>query len=130
MPLDAAVTTNVAIPPMKALPQPTLSTRTARRHWIVVLALLCFGASQVQDVRAADVPNPPTSPSPTLATDTLPAGVQLDGAATSEEPTLVSRWWFWTAVGAVAIATAAIIVASSRGSAPPSTTLGNRTFQP
>lgn len=46
------------------------------------------------------------------------------------QPSLFTRWWFWTAVGAVAAATVAVIVISSRGQAPPATDLGNQVFQP
>jgi hypothetical protein len=64
----------------------------------------------------------PTPPNPALDLSTpTPAPAQ---------PSLLHRWWFWTAVGAAAAATVAIIVISSRGHAPPTTDLGNQEFQP
>jgi hypothetical protein len=49
---------------------------------------------------------------------------------TQPQAPLFRRWWFWTAVGVAAAATAAVIVISSRGHAPPATDLGNQEFQP
>lgn len=58
-------------------------------------------------------------------------GLDLDnGTPQAEAPSLFRRWWFWSAVGAVAAATLATIVVSSRGQAPPATDLGNQEFHP
>jgi hypothetical protein len=61
-----------------------------------------------------------------------PAGLDVNRqpAAPSAAPksTILERWWFWTAVGAVAAATVGVIIVSSRGSAVPSTELGNQVF--
>jgi len=60
-----------------------------------------------------------------MATD--PAAVGPEAApvvvATPDEPFYV-KWWFWTAVGALAVATVVILAASS-DSGPPKTNLGN-----
>jgi len=50
------------------------------------------------------------------------APVVVMGAA-PDEPFYV-KWWFWTAVGAFAVATVVILAASS-DSGPPRTNLGN-----
>jgi len=74
---------------------------------------------------------PPLEPDlAALATAAPPAGLQLNQTDPGSPPTMVSRWWFWTALGAVAVASAVVIVASSRGAAPPATALGNRVFAP
>lgn len=45
------------------------------------------------------------------------------------EKPIYSKWWFWTGVGVVAVgATAGIYAASSGGSSPPTTDLGNIVF--
>ncbi|MBN2573474.1 MAG: hypothetical protein JXP73_02815 [Deltaproteobacteria bacterium] len=80
---------------------------------------------------AAQVPLPP----PVAAQDSLPppANPALDLSAPAQEqpkPSLLGRWWFWTAAGVVAGATVAVIVLSSRGHAPPATDLGNQEFRP
>lgn len=60
-----------------------------------------------------------------------PPGLDLEGPrSAAPEPSLVSRWWFWTALGVVAATTAVVMVASIRGQAPPATQLGNQEFRP
>jgi len=101
-----------------------------RRCMVAALALLCFLWDGHHRAHAAEA-------LPTLepdrggqTSDPLPAGVQLNQPEPATQPTMVAGWWFWTAVGAVAVATAAVIVASSRGSAPPTTNLGNQVLAP
>jgi hypothetical protein len=67
------------------------------------------------------------------ASPSVPAAPGLDLSASApgdEAPSLFHRWWFWSAVGAVAVATAVTILVSSRGQAPPATDLGNQEFHP
>ena len=73
-------------------------------------------------------PPPPLQPAPPA-----PANPALDVRGPGPEPARPSvfrRWWFWTAVGAVAAGTVAVIIISTRGHAPPATDLGNKEFQP
>jgi hypothetical protein len=79
----------------------------------------------------------PTAPPPAVPsltpTPPPPSNPALDVRAPTEQPAQSSvfrRWWFWTAVGAVAAGTVAVIVISSQGHAPPATDLGNQEFQP
>jgi hypothetical protein len=82
---------------------------------------------------------PPASASaaplpPSAATPAAPANPALDlqTPTPAAEPgsSVFRRWWFWTAVGAAAAATVAVIWVSSSGNAPPATDLGNQEFQP
>ena len=67
----------------------------------------------------------PSQPSTSPALNFSQPTVQTD-----KDESLVEKWWFWTAVGAVAAGTVAVIWISSRGHAPPATDLGNQEFQP
>jgi hypothetical protein len=102
----------------------------ARRHAIAVLALLCFLTDGLPRADAAEAPPTLAADAESSGTDALPPGLQLNQPAPATQPSMLSRWWFWTAVGAVAVATATVIIASSRGSGPPSTQLGNQVFAP
>jgi hypothetical protein len=103
--------------------------RARRRHLLAVIVLLGF---LLHGLPRADAAEPPATLADAGApgTDELPAGLQLSRPEPAAHPTMVSRWWFWTAVGAVAAATATVIIVSSRGSAPPTTNLGNQVFAP
>jgi hypothetical protein len=102
----------------------------ARRRAIAVIALLCILSNALPQADAAEPPPAQTSDTGSTDTSELPAGLQLDQPSPAVPPSMVSRWWFWTAVGAVAVATAAVVIASSRGSGPPTTNLGNQVFGP
>ena len=67
---------------------------------------------------------------PSAAPDSSPALDFKSPATDPPSPSVVSQLWFWTAFGVVAAATAVVIVASTRGQAPPVTNLGNQGFQP
>ncbi len=86
-------------------------------------------------VRAAEPATPPPSSpaafAPLAPTQSPPTNSALDlRTPAPEHPSILGRWWFWTAVGVAAAATVAIIVVSSRGHAPPATDLGNQEFGP
>ncbi len=102
----------------------------ARRCSLAVIALLCALSNGAWRVDAAEALPSPAPTAEVLVADAVPAGLQWDQAEPPPQPSLVSRWWFWTAVGAVAVATAAVIGLSSRGSAPPVSHLGNQVFAP
>jgi len=84
----------------------------------------------VQPLDATAVPGP-TEPPPGAAVPGAPTTApalnlaQPASAPPEPSPAFYERWWFWTAVGAVALTTL-IIVATSSGSRPPSTDLGNK----
>jgi hypothetical protein len=85
----------------------------------------------VESARATTLPAESLAAPPSDPGMPAPASPALDfHTQTSEQPSLFHRWWFWTAVGAAAAVSVAIIVISSRGHAPPSTDLGNQEFQP
>lgn len=114
--------------PPQFRPAPALGR--ARRRLIALTALLCFLSAGMRAASAAET-QPTLEPDlAALGTDALPAGLELNPTDPGSPPTMASRWWFWSAVGAVAVASAVVIVASSRGSAPPGTALGNRVFAP
>jgi hypothetical protein len=79
-------------------------------------------------VPVAPPPSLPLAPSPPAAAN--PALDVRSPAQEPAQPSVFRRWWFWTAVGAVAAGTVAVIWISSRGHAPPATDLGNQEFQP
>ncbi|HEX7498932.1 MAG TPA: hypothetical protein VF524_01360 [Polyangia bacterium] len=88
---------------------------------------------------AESAPPPPSSPAavapaafaPLAPTQPPQSNPALDlRTPVPEQPSILGRWWFWTAVGVAAAATVAIIVVSSRGNAPPATDLGNQEFKP
>ena len=106
-----------------------------------VAALGCFLASwpvRAQGESAAElapVPPPAALPAPLPAAPPLPPppNPALDVRAPAPEPpqpSVLDRWWFWTAIGAAAVATVVVVVISTRGHAPPTTDLGNQEFQP
>jgi len=68
----------------------------------------------------------PLAPAPLLTpTPAAPADAPLLTApASPESGPFYTRWWFWTAVGAAAVTTIAILIATS-GSSPPHTDFGN-----
>ena len=72
----------------------------------------------------------PLLPAPPPPSPTNPALDVRGPAQQAAKPSVFGRWWFWTAVGAVAAGTVAVIWISSRGHAPPATDLGNQEFQP
>lgn len=63
---------------------------------------------------------PLLTPTPSAPMDAPPL---TPTAAPAHEP-FYTKWWFWTAVGAVAVTTLAIVIATS-GSSPPHTDFGN-----
>jgi hypothetical protein len=95
-------------------------------------ALLCLLSAQIG--AAAEEESVPAQPPLALRADAAapPApGLDLQTApTTSNRPSVLKSWWLWTAVGVVAAGTVAVIVLSSRGSAPPPTDLGNQAFHP
>jgi hypothetical protein len=113
-----------------------LDRRTARPTRLRCLAtafvLLCFAPGSSQRLNAQEAAAAFTADSPAMIAGASfpPAGLDLTPQAASPEPPLLARWWFWTAVGAIAVATVAVIVGSSRGSALPATNLGNQVFAP
>ncbi len=104
---------------------------------MATLALLCFSATNLAQAAAQDTTATVVASEPAgLAAGTplepqLTPGLNLkDPVPKPAHPSLLKQWWFWTAVGAVAAVTVAVIVASSRGQAPPATVLGNQEFAP
>jgi hypothetical protein len=112
---------------------PRLRARRAARNLLAVVTLLCLALASVGTAKA-DQANPgAVSPGTAIPAQapSLPdsAGLDMSTAAPEPEgPSLLGRWWFWTAVGVVAAATVAAAVLSSRASAPPATDLGNQEF--
>jgi len=109
--------------------RPSFHLWKAPRYAAATFALLGFLGRDVRRARAEDTQTAGSAPAVTAA-ETLPAGLDLNLSVPSPEPNILTRWWFWTAMGAVAVATAAAIVASSHGSARPATNLGNQVFAP
>jgi hypothetical protein len=80
---------------------------------------------------ATPPPSSPAAVAPLAPTQPPPTNSALDlRTPAPAQPSILGRWWFWTAVGVAAAATVAIIVLSSRGHAPPATDLGNQEFRP
>jgi hypothetical protein len=65
-------------------------------------------------------PAPLLAPTPAAPRDAPP----LTPPAAPDSGPFYTRWWFWTAVGAAAVTTGAILIATS-GSSPPHTDFGN-----
>jgi hypothetical protein len=110
--------------------------KAGRGAWATV-ALLCFWATHLPQARGDDhaptvvVSEPATGSAETTVAPPIAPGLDLKASGPdTQPPTILKRWWFWTAVGAVAAATVVTIVMSSRGSAPPATSLGNQEFAP
>jgi hypothetical protein len=108
---------------------------------VAVVLLGCFlagGPARAQEENAVEpapaqpaavlpaIPPLPPPPPPSPALDVSSPAQQPPAS----RPSLFRRWWFWTAVGAVAAGTVAVIIISSHGHAPPATDLGNQEFQP
>lgn len=129
---NAAVTFPTTVPLIPRPPHlhPGIALGKARRHLIAVIALLCFLSQGLPRADAAETMATLASDTGTPGTNDLPAGLQLNRLEPAAQPTMASRWWFWTAVGAVVVATATVIIASSAGSGPPTTSLGNQVFAP
>jgi tetratricopeptide (TPR) repeat protein len=72
-------------------------------------------------------PLPPRVPSYVAPSPAREPEVGLTGARAESERSVVGRWWFWAAVGALAAAgaTVAIVVSSRRDDAVPNSMLGN-----
>jgi hypothetical protein len=105
--------------------------RTSNR--VVVCIVVCVCLLRLSGARAQEAlsTQSPVSTSDAHAAAHPPAGLDLGRSSTEPaSPPLFARWWFWTTVGVVAAATLAVVVASSRGQAPPATSLGNQEFQP
>ncbi len=104
--------------------------RTAAHRVLALVALLCFTMATIESA-VAEEPNPAAT-APSLVTpppSVPPAAPGVDTSTAGAEPSppsLLTRWWFWTAVGAVVAATVGVAVLSSRGSAVPATDLGNQ----
>ena len=86
---------------------------------------------------------PPATPVPPVPEATVFPGASAPPPAsrgldlTQPSPTeksssrpIVKQWWFWTALGAAVAASVVILVVADRGPSAPSTTLGNKEFQP
>jgi hypothetical protein len=84
---------------------------------------------------------PPAAPAPPLpetavlpsAPPALPPGLDVTQPSPPEKSRskpIVKQWWFWTALGAAVAASVVILVVADRGPSAPSTTLGNKEFQP
>ena len=85
--------------------------------------------AQAKPDSKAVVPPPQPSPLPVPAAPVVETRTDLAAApAVSETPPVYKRWWFWAAVGAVAVgATVGIILATSgKQASPPSTGLGSQ----
>jgi hypothetical protein len=98
----------------------------------VTCTLLCVLPGKISRASAEEQPSATqASAAPAPGSRSRPApGLDLRAAPPSTDgPSILRGWWFWTAVGAIAAGTVAVIVVSSRGSAPPPTNLGNQTFQ-
>jgi len=63
---------------------------------------------------------PLVAPTPSAPADAPP----LAPAPAPDNGPFYTKWWFWTAVGAAAVTTMAILIATS-GSGPPKTDFGN-----
>jgi len=105
------------------------------RMGFVVLVMawaLVSSRAQAQD-SSPTVPAAPSAALPSRPPPPPPFNPALDVGASQAQPanpSLFQHWWFWTAVGVAAVATAVVVVISSRGHAPPATNLGNQEFQP
>ena len=64
--------------------------------------------------RCVDTPTPP-APSPTLPSPTPPTAAPAPPPAS---PSITHRWWFWTAIGAVALTAAGVTYGLTRGDDP------------
>ena len=73
----------------------------------------------------------PVVPQPSQPATTSPAlNFSQPSAQTDKDESLVEKWWFWTAIGAVVVGTVLAIVLVDSGSSTPKTTLGNQEFKP
>jgi hypothetical protein len=57
----------------------------------------------------------------------LPPGADLTPSSPPAEPRrpITKRWWFWAAVGGLAVATVAVILIAGSSPSPPGSTLGD-----
>lgn len=85
--------------------------------------------AQAKSESAAVTPPPQPNPLPTPEAPVAEARTDLTTAPpVSEPPPIYTRWWFWAAVGAVAVgATVGIVLAASgKQASPPSSGLGSQ----
>jgi hypothetical protein len=112
-----------------------LHVRKAARNLLAVFTLLCLALASLGPAKAEETTPATASPAPAIPAPApeSPPAPGLDTSTAAPEPaapSLLGRWWFWTAVGVVAAATVAVAVLSSRAAAPPATDLGNQEFKP
>jgi tetratricopeptide (TPR) repeat protein len=84
---------------------------------------------QAKSESTAVAPPPQPNPLPVPAPPAADARTDLTAApSVSESPPIYERWWFWAAIGAVAVgATVGIVLATSgKQASPPSTGLGSK----
>ncbi len=65
---------------------------------------------------AAVTQGQPVEPVHAVSRETLSAG---------ERASITQKWWFWAAVGALAVSATVLVVAATRGAEAPRTRLGN-----
>gem|GEM_PF-5068947 len=68
-----------------------------------------------EQLRGLDAPEPVAAP---RAEPSAPRAVVVDRGRVAREPSLAERWWFWAALGAVAV-TVGVTYEATRSSAPP-----------
>ncbi len=117
--------------PFATGPRPFPSRHAGRSIlvFLVVFGIFLHGMASAAPTPSAD--ETAASPTQSRLPQHVAPGLNV-GAGTPEPapPSVLGRWWFWTAVSAVAVATVAVIVVSSRGQASPATNLGNQEFSP
>ena len=74
-------------------------------------------AVSLRRLTLVEQPEQPIDPAHAMATNPPPT--------TGEPPGITQRWWFWAAMGAVAVGAAVFLVAATRQSEAPQTRLGN-----
>jgi hypothetical protein len=80
-------------------------------------------------------PQPEAQPQPVLQPSLTAApspalNLSEPPVRTDKDESLVEKWWFWSAIGAVVVGTVVAIVLIDGGSSTPRTTLGNQEFRP
>jgi hypothetical protein len=112
------------------------TVKGARRIAIVVLAAALLAPPPLSAQTPQVAPGSPVLPaaappsSPQAKPSSAPSPALDFGTARTAPRPVTERWWFWTAVGTVVVATAVLLVLANREPAPPATTLGNQEFKP
>jgi hypothetical protein len=120
-------------------PSVTMTETASRRirfhaKWRGVTASCVFSVAlwtATAGAHAETLLEPTSTPDTIAATEGSPA-LDFKTPVTIPAPSnsVATQWWFWTALGVVVAATAVVVVASTRGQAPPVTNLGNQEISP